>query len=125
MPSLSLAGSSEDPFGWGSGAPVITSDGTTSGTALVWIVWSADRTGKGAQLRAYEPVPVNGKLVRRFSAPVGTSSNYSVPGVGAGRLYVGTREGKVLAFGSPVTQPLAGSALSFATTTIAPAARRR
>jgi Abnormal spindle-like microcephaly-assoc'd, ASPM-SPD-2-Hydin len=38
--------------------------------------------------------------------------------VGAGRLYVGTREGKVLGFGSPVTPPLTGSATAFPTTTI-------
>ena len=117
-PTLSLAGSSEDSFGWGSGAPIITSDGTTSGSALVWVVWSSARTGAGGQLRAYDPVPVNGKPVLRFEAPIGTSSNYNMPGVGAGRIYVGTREGKVLAFGSPVTPPLAGSALSFPTTTI-------
>ena len=36
----------------------------------------------------------------RRSAP---RPNYSTPGVGAGRLYVGTRDGKVLGFGSPVT----------------------
>ncbi len=124
MPSLSLAGSSEDSFGWGSGAPVITSDGTTSGTALVWIVWSANRTGSGGQLRAYDPVPVGGKPHLRFSASIGTASNYSVPGVGAGKLYVGTREGKVIAFGSPVTPPLQGSALSFPATTIGKSAER-
>jgi hypothetical protein len=118
LPSLSLAGSSEDPFGWGSGAPVITSEGTTSGSALVWIIWSANRTGSGGQLRAYDPVPVNGKPVLRFSAPIGTASNYSTPGVGAGKLFVGTREGKVLAFGAPVAPPLTGAALSFPTTTI-------
>ncbi len=117
-PSLSLAASSPDAFGWGSGAPVITSDGTTSGSALVWIVWSANRSGSGGQLRAYDPVPVSGKPVMRFSAPIGTASNYSVPGVGAGKLFVGTREGKVLAFGAPVSPPLTGSALSFPTTTI-------
>lgn len=118
LPSLSLAGSSEDVFGWGSGAPVITSEATTSGSALVWIVWSANRSGSGGQLRAYDPVPVNGKPVLRYSAPVGTASNYSVPGVGAGKLFVGTREGKVLAFGAPVSPPLTGAALSFPTTTI-------
>ncbi len=116
-PSLSLAGSSEDPFGWGSGAPVITSDGTTPGTALVWIVWEANRTGADAQLRAYDPVPVGGHPVLRYESPIGTGSNYSTPGVGAGRLYVGNREGKVIAFGSPVKAPLSGSALSFPATT--------
>ncbi len=117
-PSLSLAASSPDAFGWGSGAPVITSDGTSTGSALVWIVWSANRSGSGGQLRAYDPVPVGGKPVMRFSAPIGTASNYSVPGVGAGKLFVGTREGKVLAFGAPVSPALTGSALSFPTTTI-------
>ncbi len=123
-PSLSPAGSSSDVFGWGSGAPVITSEGTTTGTALVWIIWSADRTGKGGQLRAYDPVPVNGKPVLRFMAPIGTASNYSVPGVGPNRLYVGTREGKVLAFGSPVKQPLTGPALSFPTTKIGESSKK-
>ncbi len=115
-PSLSLAGTSEDAFGWGSGAPVITSDGTNAGSALVWIVWAANRTGAGGQLRAYDPVPVNGHPVERFMAPIGTASNYSVPGVGEGKLYVGTREGKVLAFGAPVKPPLSGQALVFPAT---------
>jgi len=118
LPSLSLAASSEDAFGLGSGAPVITSEGTTSGSALVWIIWSANRTGNGAQLRAYDPVPVNGKPVLRFQASIGIGSNYSTPGIGGGRLYVGNREGKVLAFGSPVTAPIVGPATSFAATTI-------
>jgi iron transport multicopper oxidase len=117
-PSLSLVASSPDVFGWGSGPPVITSDGTKSGSALVWTIWSANRSGAGGQLRAYDPVPVNGKPVLRYSAPIGTATNYSTPGVGAGRLYVGTRDGKVLGFGSPVTQPLGGSGLSFPRTTI-------
>ncbi len=118
MPSLSLAASSKDAFGWGSGAPVITSEGTTSGSALVWIIWSANRMGSGGQLRAYDPVPVNGAPVLRFAASIGTASNYSTPGVGAGKLFVGTREGKVLAFGAPVSPPLTGPAVSFPTTTI-------
>ena len=117
-PSLSLVASSSDVFGFGSGPPVITSDQAKSGTALVWVIWSADRNGDGGQLRAYDPVPVNGHPVLRYSAPIGTATNYSVPGVGAGRLYVGTRDGTVLAFGSPVSQPLTGSGLSFPTTTI-------
>ena len=118
QPSLALAGSSEDVFGWGSGAPVITSEGTTAGSALVWIVWSTNRAGAGGELRAYNTAPVNGKPVLRFKASIGTATNYSMPGVGAGRIYVGNREGKVFGFGSPVTPPLTGAALSFPTTTI-------
>jgi len=124
MPSLSLAGSSEDAFGWGSGAPVITSEGTNSGSALIWIIWSTNRTGAGGQLRAYDPIPVNGKPVLRFQAPLGTASNYATPGVGAGKLFVGNREGKVMAFGSPVTPVLSGPATSFPTTTIGSSAQK-
>jgi iron transport multicopper oxidase len=118
QPSLSLAGSSGDVFGWGSGAPVITSNGTTSGSALVWIVWSTDRSGAGGQLRVYNPVPVNNEpvLVKKWS--IGTATNYSMPGVGEGRIYVGNREGKVRAFGSPVAQPLSGSPTEFPTTIV-------
>ncbi|HEX7292189.1 MAG TPA: choice-of-anchor D domain-containing protein [Conexibacter sp.] len=117
-PALSLQGTSTDAFGFSSSAPVITSDGTTSGSALVWMVWSPGGSGVGAQLRAYDPVPVSGVPRLRWSAPVGTSSKFNPPGVGAGRLYVGTRDGHVLGFGSPVTPPLTGSALAFPTTTV-------
>ena len=116
-PSLSEVATSSDVFGFGSGSPVITSDQTTSGSALVWIIWAANRNGNGGQLRAYDPVPVNGQPVLRWSAPIGNATNYSTPGVGAGRLYVGTRDGKVLAFGSPVASPLGGSGLTFPRTT--------
>jgi hypothetical protein len=118
QPALSLQGTSSDAFGFSSSAPVITSDGTTSGSALVWLIWAPGGSGVGAQLRAYDPIPVNGVPRLRWSAPVGTSAKFNPPGVGAGRLYVGTRDGRVLGFGSPVTPPLTGSALAFPTTTV-------
>jgi hypothetical protein len=117
MPTLSLQGTSKEAFGFSSSAPVITSDETNEGSALVWIVWAPNGTGEGAQLRAYAPVPVDGEPVLLWSAPVGTSAKFATPGVGAGRLYVGTRDGHVLAFGSPVTPILAGSATTFPKTT--------
>jgi HYDIN/CFA65/VesB-like, Ig-like domain/PQQ-like domain len=117
-PALSEIATSADVFGFGSGSPVVTSNGTTSGSALVWIIWAANRQGNGGQLRAYDPIPVNGQPVLRWSASIGNATNYSTPGVGAGRLYVGTRDGKVLAFGSPVSSPLGGSGLTFPRTTI-------
>ena len=123
-PALSLQASSSDAFGFSSSAPVITSDGTTSGSALVWIVWAPNGGGAGAQLRAYDPIPVGGHPVLRWSGPVGTSSKFAIPGVGAGRLYVGTRDGHVLAFGSPVTPVLSGSATAFPTTTVGSSSQR-
>jgi len=123
-PTLSLQGTSSDAFGFGSSAPIVTSDGTAPGSALVWIVWAPNGNGTGAQLRAYDPIPVNGEPVLRWSAPVGTSTKFAIPGVGAGRLYVGTRDEHVLAFGSPVTPVLTGPATAFPTTTIGSSSKK-
>lgn len=117
-PSLDAPISSDDAFGFSSGAPVITSDGTTSGTASMWIVWSPDGSGVGAQLRAYDAVPSAGKLRLRRSFPIGTSSKFSTPGVGGGRLYVGTRDGYVYAYGAPVQAEISAPATTFPTTTV-------
>ncbi len=117
-PTLSLQATSSDAWGFGTGAPIITSEGTTSGSALVWSEWMPNGTGTGAQLRAYDPVPVGGRPVLRWSAAIGTGSKFATPGVGANKLFVGNREGKVIAFGSPVTPALSGPSTSFGTTTI-------
>jgi Abnormal spindle-like microcephaly-assoc'd, ASPM-SPD-2-Hydin/PQQ-like domain len=124
-PALSLQATSSEEFGFGTGAPVITSDGTTSGTALVWTIWMPNGGGVGAQLRAYDPVPVSGQPVLRWRAPIGTGSKFSTPGVGAGRVYVGTRDGHVLGFGSPVTPALGGSATEFPATTVGNSIERK
>jgi iron transport multicopper oxidase len=117
-PTISLQGTSTDSFGFGSSSAVITSNGTSAGSALVWILWDTDHTGTGAQLRAYDPVPVGGHPVLRWSAPIGTQSKFVLPGVGENRIYVGNREGKVMAFGAPVSAPLTGPPTEFPTTTI-------
>ncbi|MDQ1381853.1 MAG: hypothetical protein QOJ71_2572 [Actinomycetota bacterium] len=98
-PKLTLAGTSSDLFGFGSGSPVVTSSGTTSGSALVWMTWEPDEGGANAQLRAYDAVPVNGRPVLRWSAPIGIATKFSVPAFDANRVYVGTRSGRVIAFG--------------------------
>ncbi|MFD2414760.1 choice-of-anchor D domain-containing protein [Amycolatopsis pigmentata] len=105
-PSLTSVGTTSDDFGYTSGSPVVTSTGTTSGSALVWVVYSTGPTGANAQLRAYDPVPVNGVLRLRYSAPIGTAVKFAVPATDNGRVYVGTRDGKVYGFGRPTTSPL-------------------
>ena len=117
-PTLALAASSTDAFGFSSSSPIVTSNGTGSGTALVWVVWSPDGTGIGGQLRAYDAVPQSGAPILRWSAPIGTVSKFVPPGVYAGRLYVGTRDGHVLGFGSTVTPPLTAGTLSFPDTNV-------
>ena len=117
-PSLNLAGTSSDEFGFGSSAPVITSNGTTSGSALLWTIWSPNGTGVGAQLRAYDPVPVNGSMQLVWSGPVGTASKFNPPGVAGNRIYVGTRTGAVEGFGAPVSSPVTVPAPTFPATVI-------
>ena len=39
QPTLSLAGQAGDPFGYGSSSAIVTSDGTSSGSALVWVTF--------------------------------------------------------------------------------------
>ena len=117
-PSLHLAGESSDAFGFSSGAPIITSNGTETGSAVVWVVWSPNGEGKGSQLRAYAAKPVSRQPVLLASWPIGQSAKFSTPGVGLGRMYVGTRDEHVLAFGSPVTPPLAGTRTEFPLTKV-------
>jgi hypothetical protein len=118
VPTLDAPVSSDDPFGFSSSAPVITSDGTTSGSAVLWIIWTPGGSGAGAQLRAYDAVPVNGHLRLRQSWPIGTSAKFTMPGVGDGRIYVGTRDGKVMGFGAPVQADVQAPATTFAVTTV-------
>jgi hypothetical protein len=117
-PSLDAPIQSDDAFGFSSGAPVITSDGTTSGSATMWTVWAPNGGGQGGQLRAYDAVPKNGRLNLRRSFPVGQSTKFSMPGVGNGRLYVGARNGHVLAFGAPVEASVQGTGATFPLTTV-------
>jgi hypothetical protein len=100
-PTITLAATSSDPFPFGSGSPVVTSNGTTSGSALVWTIWrSPQPTTTPAELRAYDPVPVNGRPVLRWSTPIGTATKFSVPTIDANRVYVATNNGFVTAYGA-------------------------
>jgi hypothetical protein len=99
-PTISLAGQSQDdPYGFGSSSAIITSDGTTSGSGLVWLVRLPSNDGIGAELRAYDANPAGGVLTLRARLPVGQGSKFNTPTVHAGRIYVGARDGFVRAFG--------------------------
>ncbi|MFF4652793.1 choice-of-anchor D domain-containing protein [Streptomyces sp. NPDC001380] len=113
-PALTAVGTSQDTFPYTSGSPVVTSDGSDPGSALVWVVWSGGPSGANAQLRAYGAVPdAGGILPLVWSAPIGTAVKFATPATDGGQVYVGTRDGRVYAFGSPVGSPLAGSPLDF------------
>src|SRR6185312_7309768 len=113
LPSFSVAGNSAESLGYTSGSPVVTSYGTTSGSAVVWVVRASGPNGTGGQLMAYSAVPSSGVLTLLRSWPLGTVSKFSVPATNNGRVYVGTRDGNLMAFGAPTTQALQGAAVGF------------
>jgi hypothetical protein len=112
VPQFSNVAGTSDSFGFSSGAPIVTSDGTTSGSALVWVTFTTGSYGTG-QLRAYDAVPAGGALTLRYSDTYGTSAKFSSPGVGNGRLYVGTGDGRVVAYGSPFSPSLSAPSMNF------------
>lgn len=105
QPTLSLAGQSADPFGYGSSSAIVTSDGTSSGSALVWVTYWPVTPGQqqNAELRVYDANPTGGVLTLRGSWPIGTGNKFTTPTVHNGRMYVvardGTTNGQVLGFG--------------------------
>jgi hypothetical protein len=112
-PTFTETGATGDPFGYTSGSPIVTADGTNSGTALVWVLFSTGAYGAG-QLRAYDAVPDAGQhLVLRYQDSYGTGAKFSSPGVGDGRIYVGSGDGAVLAYGAPLTAAITAPAVVF------------
>ncbi len=124
LPSLTSVGTSPGNWGYTSGSPVVTSSGTTSGSALVWAIYSTGPTGAGGQLRAYDAVPASGVMHLRYSVPIGTASKFSVPATDAGRVYVGTKTGALLGFGRPTTVALSGTPTDFGSVPVGGAATR-
>jgi PQQ-like domain len=125
-PALTDVANSTIMFGASSGSPVVTSYGTNNSSVVVWAVDSPSDTGAGASLQAFAGMPqsVNGSLQLRqiWSAPIGTASKFTIPATSNGMVYVGTRDGDVLGFGT-TTAPLSGAKpLSFGPTSTASAA---
>ena len=120
-----FVGSSDDIFGFGSGTAVVTSDGLTPGSALVWVIWQADGTGADAPAARLRRGPGE-----REDASAVERADRDCHEVRAARgrrqpVYVGTRNGgdgngRIIGFGSPVDQPLTATPgqLSFPATTM-------
>jgi outer membrane protein assembly factor BamB len=105
-PALSLAATSSDNFAFGSGAPIVTSNGATSGTGILWITWCSNQFSncKEAKLRAYNPVPVGGVPQVLWEAPIGQASKFSRPDASNGHIYVGNHEGDIYGFARPESE---------------------
>ena len=110
-PQLSSAATSAESFGYTSGSPLVTSNGTTAGSAVVWVVYASGPSGGGSQLRAYQAIPSGGTMQLLWSGKIGKSSKFSVPTAYEGRVYVGTRNGQLIAFGSSAAAPVQAGAI--------------
>jgi hypothetical protein len=99
-PTFAPSGKSSTTFGFSSGTPMVTSNGSSAGSALVWVEYVVGAGSSGAELRAYDAVPAGGVLNERWHATIGQMSNFASPGIAGGRVYVGTRDGRVLGFGA-------------------------
>lgn len=117
-PTVTEVANSTTNFGFTSGSPVVTSSGNDRASAVVWEVYSAGVSGADGTLDAFAAEPPKGcvvpcQMAPIWSAPIGTAAQFTIPATADGRVYVGTRDGNVLAFGSPNPAPLAAVPVNF------------
>jgi hypothetical protein len=114
--ALTDAFNSPGTFPYGSGSPVVTSNGNDPSSAVVWAV---NRNSSNSTLDAFAAVPSSGKtLTPLWSAPIGTAAKFTTPATDSGRVYVGTADGVVYGFGSPDSAPLTSPQGSFQQTPV-------
>jgi hypothetical protein len=132
-PVLSDVGASSLTYGFSSGSPVVTSNGTDPNSVVVWVIQAAGATGTGAELDAY----ALGNLVSDGTTPSSctskavcilkpiwhsqsfTASKFSIPATSNGVIYVGDRSGNVRAWGrAPAAAPLAAATTTLPSTTV-------
>src|SRR5712691_739700 len=114
-PILSDVANTAVTFGFSSGSPVVTSNGTNTASAVVWEVAATRSYGTGTR-EASRAVPAAScssarpcPLQQLWSAPLGAAAKFTIPATNDGRVYVGTA-GLVYGFGSPDAAPLTGAA---------------
>jgi hypothetical protein len=113
VPTFVPVGATTDNFGVSSGSPIVTSDGTTSGSALVWVGYATGQWGSGL-LRAYNPIPDSTGTMRVvYQNSYGQSSKFGAPGVGNNRIYIGTSDGYLVGYGATLTASLSGAPVDF------------
>jgi hypothetical protein len=121
-PELVDVANSPAKFGFTSGSPVITSNGTNPASAVLWEVYTSGSNGANARLEAFDAVPAAGKatLTEIWSAPLSTSAKFGTPATDGGHVYIGVRNdgvhasaGIVYGFGVSSSLPLTSAQVSF------------
>lgn len=116
---LTDVANSASTFAYGSGSPVVTSNGADISTAIVWEVDRPNAKSGSGVLEAFDAQPqgatgTTGTTMKQiWSAPIGTSTKFAVPATDNGRVYVGTNDGAVFGFGSPYTPPISAPTNDF------------
>jgi Ricin-type beta-trefoil lectin domain/Abnormal spindle-like microcephaly-assoc'd, ASPM-SPD-2-Hydin/PQQ-like domain len=114
VPTLSPVSSSAQSFAYSSGSPIVTSDGDDASGALVWVVTCSGSSGADGTLQAFPAVPpTSGAWNPVASFPLGTVAKFIQPATDGGRIYVGTRDGRVLAFGRPTSAAVSAPSTDF------------
>jgi HYDIN/CFA65/VesB family protein len=129
-PNLSNVANSTLTYGYTSGSPVVTSNGSDPTTAVVWAVLTVNttkKTGVGSYLTAYAlgNVAANGstpssctssaqcKLTPIWKSKTFTSAKFTTAATSDGWVYIGTRDGHLLGYAAPTTTaPALGSAVN-------------
>ena len=102
--ALNLVAGFAFSLGYRFGGTVVTSNGTQSGSALVWSYVEPINGGPGAELRAHLAVPNGTGLPLLWHAPVGEVNKFAVPVSSGGKIYAGTFDGHLIGFG-PIPDP--------------------
>lgn len=114
-PSMTLVGSAREQPGFGTSSPVLSSNGTATSSGILWQTWQPI-AGGNEELRAFNPIPVNGQLQELWSAPVGSLSKFLDPVIDQGHVYVGSGDGTLYGFGVAAPAPLAAISTAIAPT---------
>jgi hypothetical protein len=130
-PGLTNVANSSLTYPFGSGSPVVTSNGNDATSAVIWEVNKNNTTG--SMLEAYslgnvastggKPSPCQSTqmctLTNIWHSPTFTAVNFAIPATSQGWVYIGTRDGHVLAFAAPGTAaPAAATAATLPPTTV-------
>jgi lectin family protein/ASPM-SPD-2-Hydin domain-containing protein len=136
-PILTDVAQTNDVFGYSSGSPVVTSDGTDPTSAVVWAVNSSGNDGATGMLQAFPAVPPDScsaaspcSIAPLWSFSFANAGKFTIPATDDGRVFIGTRGtattgnadcgsatvpagtycGQVYGFGSPSQAPLGDAA---------------
>ena len=121
-PTVTDIANSSGTLGYGSGGPVVTSNGNNAASAVVWVV-NRGKSNSGT-LQAYPATPSatgwGSTLKPLWSAPTGTAASFATPATSNNAVYVGGLNGMLYGFGTPGAgaAPLGGAAATFNSTSV-------